>query len=94
MFVVVGLVVAAGAADAPPQSVPRATLGDSVVEPAWEQRLTITVGPANADLVGTNEKAIQAAVDYIARFGGGKPAPPNTYCGCLLSLGFRRWFWA
>ncbi len=46
-------------------------MGDSVVEPAWEQRLTITVGPAKADIVGTSEKAIQAAVDYVARFGGG-----------------------
>ena len=50
---------------------PRATLGDSVEEPAWAQRLTITVGPANADIVGVSEKAIQAAVDYVARFGGG-----------------------
>jgi hypothetical protein len=50
---------------------PRATLGDSVVEPEWAQRLTITVGPANADLVGTSEKPIQAAVDYVARLGGG-----------------------
>jgi hypothetical protein len=31
---------------------PRATLGDSVTEPDRAQRLTITVGPANADLVG------------------------------------------
>ena len=50
---------------------PRATLGDSVVEPDWAQRLTITVGPANADIVGASDKAIQAAVDYVARFGGG-----------------------
>jgi hypothetical protein len=54
-----------------PAPSPRATLGDSVVEPAWEQRLTITVGPANADIVGSSEKALQAAVDYVARFGGG-----------------------
>lgn len=59
---------------------PRATLGDSVVEPAWEQRLTITVGPAKADIVGTSEKAIQAAVDYVARFGGGTvKILPGTY---------------
>ena len=62
---------AAFAADAPPQSVPRATLGDSVMEPAWEQRLTVTVGPANADITGTGDKAVQAAVDYVARLGGG-----------------------
>jgi hypothetical protein len=29
------------------------------------------VGPQKADLVGTNEKVIQAAVDWVARFGGG-----------------------
>jgi hypothetical protein len=59
---------------------PRATIGDSVVEPAWEQRLAITVGPAKADIVGTSEKAIQAAVDYVARFGGGTvKILPGTY---------------
>ncbi|EDY17964.1 hypothetical protein CfE428DRAFT_4394 [Chthoniobacter flavus Ellin428] len=59
---------------------PRATLGDSVVEPDWTQRLTITVGPANADLVGTTEKPIQAAVDYVARLGGGTvKILPGTY---------------
>jgi opacity protein-like surface antigen len=58
----------------------RATLGDSVAEPAWEQRLTITVGPANADIVGTGEKAIQGAVDWVARFGGGTvKILPGTY---------------
>jgi hypothetical protein len=61
--------LAAPAADAPDS--PRATLGDSVVEPVWEQRLTITIGPGNADIAGTGGKAIQAAVDYVARFGGG-----------------------
>src|SRR3954453_12498110 len=66
------------AADAPPS--PRATLGDSVVQPAWEQRPTITVGPAGADVVGTSAKAIQAAVDYVARLGGGTvKLLPGTY---------------
>ena len=59
---------------------PRATLGDSVVEPEWAQRLTITVGPAGADIVGTSEKPIQAAVDYVARLGGGTvKILPGTY---------------
>lgn len=59
---------------------PRATLGDSVTEPSWEQRLSITVGPANAEIVGSSEKAIQAAVDYVARFGGGTvKILPGTY---------------
>ena len=70
--------VTAFAADAP--IAPRATLGDSVAEPAWEQRLTITVGPANADIAGTGEKAIQGAVDCVARFGGGTvKILPGTY---------------
>jgi hypothetical protein len=59
---------------------PRATLGDAVTEPDWAQRLTITVGPANADLVGVTEKPIQAAVDYVARLGGGTvKILPGTY---------------
>jgi hypothetical protein len=33
--------------------------------------LTITVGQKNADIVGASQKAIQAAVDYVARLGGG-----------------------
>jgi hypothetical protein len=50
---------------------PKATDGDGVAEPDWEKRLSISVGPKKADLVGTNEKALQAAVDYMARMGGG-----------------------
>ena len=59
------------AAERPPVKVPRATSGDSTVEPNWDERLTITVGPKEADIVGSTQKAIQAAVDYIARLGGG-----------------------
>lgn len=64
------------------QDRPRATLGDSVEEPRWEQRLTISVGqqPSGADIVGSNEKAVQAAVDYVARLGGGTvKILPGTY---------------
>ncbi|NNE93016.1 MAG: right-handed parallel beta-helix repeat-containing protein [Verrucomicrobiales bacterium] len=51
---------------------PRATSGDSRVEPDWEKRLTITVGQkSGADLVGSDEKVLQAAVDWAARHGGG-----------------------
>ncbi|MEX2025712.1 MAG: hypothetical protein WEH44_00400, partial [Pirellulaceae bacterium] len=32
---------------------PRATSGDDAVEPDWSERVTISVGPKNADLVGT-----------------------------------------
>ena len=63
--------VVCSAAEPPPIVTPRATSGDTKVEPDWAQRLTITVGPEKADIVGTNQRALQAAVDYVARFGGG-----------------------
>ena len=50
---------------------PRQTSGDRVAVPHWEQQLTITVGPKEADIVGQDQRAIQAAVDYVARLGGG-----------------------
>ena len=55
----------------PPVTKPKATSGDKVAEPDWEKRLSITVGPKQADLVGSNEKVLQAAVDYMAAMGGG-----------------------
>ena len=61
----------APAADRPVVTRPRATSGDDAVEPNWSERATITVGPKDADLVGTTDKALQAAVDYVARLGGG-----------------------
>src|SRR6185369_9910464 len=62
-----------------PVKSPRATSGDPV-EPQWKERLTITVGPQKADLVGSNEKVIQAAVDSMARWGGGTVRIlPGTY---------------
>src|SRR5437773_418648 len=57
--------------DRPPVTNPRATSGDTAVEPAWQDRLTITVGHKDAELTGQTDKVIQAAVDYVARFGGG-----------------------
>jgi hypothetical protein len=40
----------------------------------------VTVGPRRADLVGSDDKVIQAAVDYIARLGGGTiHILPGTY---------------
>jgi hypothetical protein len=58
---------------------PRATSGDHV-EPNWEERLTVTVGPRKADLCGATEKVLQAAVDYLARLGGGTVRVlPGTY---------------
>jgi hypothetical protein len=68
------------AADPPSTKNARATLGDSLVEPPWDQRLTVTVGSAGADIIGTTEKTIQAAIEYVARFGGGTVTIlPGTY---------------
>jgi hypothetical protein len=50
---------------------PRQTSGDQSVQPDWAQRVSVTVGPQDADIVGTTDKAIQAAVDYVTRLGGG-----------------------
>jgi hypothetical protein len=59
---------------------PRATSGDSAVEPKWDEKLTITVGNHAGDLIGNNEKVLQAAVDFVARFGGGTvKILPGTY---------------
>jgi len=58
---------------------PRATSGD-VVQPDWGERLTVTVGTQKGDLVGATDKPIQAAVDYVARLGGGTVhILPGTY---------------
>ncbi|MEO2048553.1 MAG: right-handed parallel beta-helix repeat-containing protein [Pirellulales bacterium] len=62
-------------ADLPQVKFPRATDGDLVHEPNWDQYLSITVGPSvgskQADLVGNDDKVIQAAIDYVTRLGGG-----------------------
>src|SRR5262245_28770908 len=68
------------AAERPAVTRPRATSGDDAVEPDWSERVTITVGPKEADLVGATEKVLQAAVDYVARLGGGTvKVLPGTY---------------
>src|SRR4029078_331541 len=56
--------------DVPKNGNPRAIFGD-FAEPNWVERVTISVGPEKADLVGTTDRVIQAAVDYVARKGGG-----------------------
>jgi hypothetical protein len=62
-----------------PAAAPRATSGDRV-EPDWSERLTVTVAPIKADLAGTTDKVIQAAVDLVARTGGGTVRLlPGTY---------------
>ena len=70
-------------ADEQPQVThPRATDGDRRYEPDWDERLTVTVGPQDADLVGKNDRVVQAAVDYVARVGGGtvKLLPGEYVC--------------
>lgn len=68
-----------GAEPATAPSGVRAISGDSV-EPNWQERVKVTVGPTKADLVGTSDKVIQAAVDYVARMGGGTvQVLPGTY---------------
>lgn len=65
--------------DLPKNTNPLAIFGDTV-EPDWEQGLTLTVGPKKADLVGTTDRVIQAAVDYVGRRGGGTVRVlPGTY---------------
>lgn len=49
---------------------PRATSGDAA-EPEWAERLTVTVGPRQADLTGSDERVLQAAVNMVKRAGGG-----------------------
>jgi hypothetical protein len=64
---------------APPVTRPRATSGDAI-EPDWAQRIQITVGPDKADIVGSDHRSIQAAVDYVAGLGGGTVRIlPGTY---------------
>ncbi len=55
----------------PPVRHPRATDGDNRHEPNWDERFTLTVGTKNGDLVGNSDRVLQAAVDYVARLGGG-----------------------
>lgn len=64
-------VLSAGAAERPAVTHPRQTSGDQAVQPKWEETLCVTVGPTEADIIGSDQRAIQAAVDYVARLGGG-----------------------
>jgi hypothetical protein len=68
------------ATERPEVTRPRATSGDEAIEPNWNERVTITVGNKDADLVGASEKVLQAAIDYVARLGGGTvKVLPGTY---------------
>lgn len=68
------------AGDPPPVTNPRATDGDERFEPNWDERLTISVGEKSGDMIGQSDKVIQAALDYVARLGGGTvKVLPGTY---------------
>ena len=59
---------------------PRQTSGDKVSEPNWDERLKVTVGQKSGDLIGTSQQVLQAAVDYVARLGGGTvQVQPGVY---------------
>ena len=84
LIVGIGLLATSAFADEsdgrPKVTSPRTTSGDTASEPNWEERLTITVGNHDADLIGNSEKVLQAAVDAIARLGGGTiKILPGTY---------------
>lgn len=49
----------------------RAVDGDDRERVDWVDQLTINVGQKKGDVVGQDDKAIQAAVDYVARLGSG-----------------------
>ena len=55
----------------PPVQRPRSTDGDDRFEPQWDEQFTLTVGNQGADINGNSDRALQAAVDYVNRMGGG-----------------------
>lgn len=55
----------------PPVRRPRSTDGDERFEPKWDKHFTLTVGNDGADINGDCDRALQAAVDYVKRMGGG-----------------------
>ena len=56
---------AAGEPDSPHRQLPKAMHG------AMSDRPRVTVGARDADITGTDHRALQAAVDYVAALGGG-----------------------
>lgn len=59
---------------------PRATDGDQRHEPAWDEKFELSVGQLKGDLIGKDDRVLQAAVDYVARMGGGTVRLlPGTY---------------
>lgn len=72
----------------PPVTNPRATSGDIRHEPKWAERLTLTVGNDAGDLRGNDHRVIQAAIDTVARLGGGtvKLLPGTFRCRNAITL--------
>jgi len=68
---VAGVGLRTSAAERPFVKSPRATDGDSAFEPNWDERFTLTIGQKSGDLIGKDDRVLQAAVDYVARMGGG-----------------------
>ena len=59
---------------------PSSRIAGDRIEPRWDELLTITIGPKDADIMGTTDKAIQAAVDFVVQRGGGTVhILPGTY---------------
>lgn len=50
---------------------PRSTSGDTRYAPKWDEMFMLSVGNDKADVGGRDEHSIQAAVDTVARMGGG-----------------------
>ena len=72
ILAVTGLEPNARASDGRPRVTrPRATDGDEAFEPNWDERFTLTVGTEKGDMTGNDDRVLQAAVDYVARLGGG-----------------------
>lgn len=55
----------------PPVIDPRSTSGDTRYGPKWDEMFSLTVGNDKGDLCGRDQRVIQAAVDTVARMGGG-----------------------
>lgn len=55
----------------PPVTDPQAPAGDARHAPRWEELFTLTVGNDAGDLCGKDQRVIRAAVDSVARMGGG-----------------------
>jgi polygalacturonase len=73
-LVAVGLITSSLTADEPAPRVapaPDERQLPLAMHSEMEQRPQITVGQSDADLIGSDQRALQAALDYIAALGGG-----------------------